>query len=276
MQSRDDAEKNSCDHTEQDGKNQHRNVEARFGESRNGAGTKSAQRREQGRGQRHADRATEERKQKAFAEELTDEPATRCTDGFAQGHLALARSGAREQKIRNIGAGDQQDEAHGREQHRETGAQRADQAFREGLRGDADFSGIYEAVKLALIAGVDGVEFGLCGGERFTGAQAPKQTQIAGSGANLFRTQERRIGNSGHPDIRLGKLQRETKAGRENADNGHRFTIDSHGATERAGIGSEMAVPETIGDDGHACGAGGFFFRTKIAAVQRRNAEDAE
>jgi len=42
---------------------------------------------------------------------LTDEPASRRADGLANGDLALADAGSRQQQVRKIGARDQQDEA---------------------------------------------------------------------------------------------------------------------------------------------------------------------
>src|SRR5580658_7321107 len=66
------------------------------------------------------------------------------------------------------------------------------------------------------------------------------------------------------------------KSGRKNADECDGASIDVHGASERAWIGAEVAVPEAVGNDGHIRGARRFFFGKKIAAELGRNPKDME
>src|SRR6202041_1237732 len=100
--------------------------------------------------------------------------------------------------------------------------------------------------------------------------------QVSGARANHFRTQEGGIGNSRHPDIWLGKLQREIELRRKNADERYRASIDAHHASERPRLGAEMAVPETVRNYGHVSSTLGFFFGKKIAAATRRNPQHPE
>src|ERR1700730_9196150 len=51
-------------------------------------------------------------KKDAFGEKLADQMSAAGADGGTDGDFALAPGGAGEQKIRDVGAGDQQDEAH--------------------------------------------------------------------------------------------------------------------------------------------------------------------
>ena len=64
-------------------------------------------------------RGAEQRQQHALGEQLRDEPPARCAHRLPHRDLALAHAGARQQQIREIGAGDQQHEAGGGKQNPE-------------------------------------------------------------------------------------------------------------------------------------------------------------
>ena len=51
-----------------------------------------------------------------FGEYLAHQPGAGRTKGTAQGHLLLATAGAREQEVRDVGAGDEEDECYRPEQ----------------------------------------------------------------------------------------------------------------------------------------------------------------
>ena len=69
--------------------------------------------REQSRGDqanRNTGGAAEKGEQKAFGEQLPDQPAARCAQGGPDSHLRLARGGANEQKVGDVHARQQQDQ----------------------------------------------------------------------------------------------------------------------------------------------------------------------
>ena len=63
------------------------------------------------------ERAAGERQHDALGEQLADEVAGRRAERHAHGDLTGAGGGARELEVRDVGAGDQQHEAHGAQQH---------------------------------------------------------------------------------------------------------------------------------------------------------------
>ena len=75
----------------------------------------------------------DQRQEHAFGEQLTNQVAARRTDRRADRHLARAGDRAREHQVRDVGAGNQQDEAYRAEQDR------AGPVAREPLRTDRTF-----------------------------------------------------------------------------------------------------------------------------------------
>ena len=59
---------------------------------------------------KQSDGGAEKREKKTFREQLADQPRTRSADGKAHGKLPLASGAAGEKQVRQIGAGDQQDQ----------------------------------------------------------------------------------------------------------------------------------------------------------------------
>ena len=84
--------------------------------------------------QGQADDAAQAREQQALDQELPDDLEPRRAEGEAHGDLRLPRRGARQQHVRDVGAGDQQDEADRDEQHREAEPRVADDALLERHR----------------------------------------------------------------------------------------------------------------------------------------------
>jgi hypothetical protein len=72
-----------------------------------------------GRPQReeHTGSAAGNTEKEALGEELSQQAAARCTERQADRDLACARRCPREEQIRDVGAGNEKDEAHGRHEH---------------------------------------------------------------------------------------------------------------------------------------------------------------
>ena len=76
--------------------------------------------------ERRAERAAGQREHDAFGHELAQQPPAAGAKRGADRVLLLPRLGAREQQVGQVGAGDEQDEAHGALQHPQRGADAAD------------------------------------------------------------------------------------------------------------------------------------------------------
>ncbi len=110
-------------------------------------------------GDRQADDAAQPGEQQAFRQQLADDLETRRAERQAHGDLGLPRRRAGQQHVRDVGAGDQQDEADGDEQHREAQARVADDPFLQ--RHDADVAvgareGLLQARRHQIDVGLGG------------------------------------------------------------------------------------------------------------------------
>ena len=65
----------------------------------------------------HAEDGANRRQHHALDQQLADNARARRADREAHGDLTLARGGARQQQVREVGAGDQQHEPGRRQQH---------------------------------------------------------------------------------------------------------------------------------------------------------------
>ncbi len=74
------------------------------------------------RGENHAEGGAGEGEQETLAEQLAHDAGARGAEGGAHGEFLLAGGAAGEQEIGEVGAGDEQHESDGTEQHGETGA----------------------------------------------------------------------------------------------------------------------------------------------------------
>ena len=88
--------------------------------------------------QYHSERAADRGQDQRFGEELAHDSAAARTNGGAHRHLPRADAAAREQKVGDVAARDQQHEGDGAEQHEQTLAVVADELLVERLRARPD------------------------------------------------------------------------------------------------------------------------------------------
>ena len=86
---------------------------------RQAAGRNLEKRAERGPAQEQAQSSPGKRKNDAFREELTNDTSTACAHCGADSNLAAARGCTSEQEVRNVNAGNKENEAHGAEQEQE-------------------------------------------------------------------------------------------------------------------------------------------------------------
>ena len=216
----------------------------------------------------HAERAAGQRKQEGFGEELTDQPSARRAERAANGELVLPHRRLCQQQIRHVRARHQQQESHGAEQ---------DQQRRASLAGDRvlqrdDHSILEEIIALLARCIVNAprdradVPIRLLDGHAV--AETPDRGVVVRRPAWVVAVQLGR-----HPQIHVG---RETKSGREHADNGEDAAVNLQVGLREIPRRSEMLPPVAIADENGGAGA---FFRVagaEIPAEDRLNPEDLE
>ena len=157
----------------------------------------------------------------AFGEQLAHEVAAAGAQRGADGHLAAARGGARDQQAGHIGAGDQHDEAHRHHQHQQGRAYAAHHAVLQQVGVDAH--GVVGRGILLLEALRDGVEVGAGGGQRDVGLQAGEDMEAgARSAIEELAAGLAERGEDLALEVRVGVAE----AGRHHADDGVRLAIE--------------------------------------------------
>ena len=100
------------------------------------AGSEARSTRDPDRAERDTGRRATECEHDALDEHLRDDAPPRCAQCGANGDLTPAAGGAHEKQVPDVRAGDQHDEAHGREQNEQRCSDTADGAVAQGDEGD--------------------------------------------------------------------------------------------------------------------------------------------
>jgi hypothetical protein len=208
----------------------------------------------QRRGEDDSGGAAEERQQKAFGEELANEPGAAGTESRTHRDLMLARGGAGEQQTGDIHAGDEQHDPDHRHQHvqglREARAQEGQTAaggFEQDCRALAMSAGFHPG---AGLSGEAGGRLLLSHAVRETCHHPAECRFVAG-----LRGRERRT-ESGDGHIDPGADERAEELRRRDADDGEGMSVDEESAPEDGGIAGEPPFPVPIADDSDAGIAG--------------------
>ena len=130
---------------------------------------------------------------------------------------------------------------------------------------------LIDAGILLLEAGFDRFHFRLSLSERDAFAKASEDNH-----GMIFAVELGAVERHGHPDVKLAACAEDREAARQNADDGERFLIEQDILADDCGITSEAALPQTVGDNCNLIVAHLIFFRDKIAAEERRYAEQVK
>ena len=131
VQQRRHAEGEARDDRDGEGEQQHLPVERDLERSRDAVGVRGEHRAQAGEAQRRAERAADDGEQHALGQELPQQAPTARAERRADREFPLPRFGAREDQVRQVGAGDEQHESHRALQHPQ---RRADPAHHVGLQ----------------------------------------------------------------------------------------------------------------------------------------------
>ena len=217
--------------------------------------------------QQDAERAAGRGQQKAFRQQLACETHPAGAQREADGDLLLAAGGARQQEVRDVGAGDQQDQAHdGHEDVERLGVGIAQLA-------GAAASGVQLQLLVELIAALLGGEaghlvavqhlveyyadigLGLLQGDAGLEAAHHLQPHDAHDGALVVVEPFAAgldVGLHHHRDPQVGGIAHgfAEEAGRSDADDLERSLAEGDDFPEHVGAAREAAVPKAVADDG--------------------------
>jgi hypothetical protein len=187
----------------------------------------------------------------ALAEQLArDAPAGRA-HGEAYRHLAPPPVGAGQQQARDVGAGDEQQEPHGRREQRHRGAVGTDHVVLDRHR-EAPERHLARVVVRTLAAQLDrrGGELLLEPRQRGARREASRRGVAVAAGlVQLFR-----IRGAGQPDAGgvggvLGEVRRQREARGHHAHDLVGNAVDGDAAAEHAGVPAVAPLPQLVGQD---------------------------
>ncbi len=197
-------------------------VDAHVVQARHAPGAQRVDARQAQRGEREADGAAGEREQDAFGEQLPQDAGAARAERRADRHLLLARHRARQQQVRHVRAGDEQDEPDRAGQHQQRRAHVADDFLleRDDVEREAAVRGIHAGM-LRAQPRRDAVHL------RLRPADRHARLQLADDVVVLAVADLRGVGRERQRQQDLGVLRaaerrhdvaRQVEAGRENAD----------------------------------------------------------
>ncbi len=227
------------------------------------AGVRQAKAEDRARGGQH----------EALRQELTQHPHPVGPERRAHGHLALPRLGAREQQVRHVGAGDEQQET-----------DRTEEQPDRASDGTDDFVGERED---------HGVELHLNRVEPFARHGARDPAQLVGGlphGRTRLQPAGRvkavaavigggRVHLQRRPQLRrfgVAKISRQHEARRHDADDLEGVAVDEDRSADDRGIGGVAPVPESVTKDDEPGTVGEVLLGRERAADHRRDAERRE
>ena len=190
----------------------------------------------------------------------------------ADRHLALARVGAREQQVGDVGARDQEQERDRAGQGLERGTRGADHDFVERLELERMVLGVGHVAgrHAGAPVGDQRVELGARRDQRRLRSQAAEQIEkvAAAAGAVLGPERERQP----HRNVAL----LEVEARRHHAQQRARGAVDDHRPADDRGRGAERLDPQAVRDDGDRRTTLDVLRFGEDASERRRHAEHRE
>ena len=209
--------------------------------------------------------APADREQQALGQQQPRHAPARRAERQAHGQLALPRRRAREKQIREIRAGDEQDQADGPEQHERRGPDIPEQRRRPWRRRQPPVLVLRKLRLLGLLdAPGDRVELRVRLRERRVRRKPRQNVELPDVARN-----GQRIAAPGNPEIGADEHQ----ARRHDADDRRGPAADANRAIEDRGIAAEARLPEAMADDRGRWTVRSELLRREAAAEMRRHAD---
>src|SRR5690349_1385270 len=215
---------------------------------------------DEGLGAQNADGGAGSAEDQAFGELHAAKSPAAGTKSGADGEFAFAADGAGENQVRNVGAGNDENEAGSGKQNDENGASTGGQLVAKELGGNFEVGLLRVCVRvLFLDSGIDGLQFRASLLEGGPGSEAAEEFGHAMNAAGDHRRGEMvRAGDDVGDDLRVLGIG---DAGLEDADDGGGTVAETDGFADDGRIALERVGPEAIGEDNHAGGVGAIVFR---------------
>ncbi len=219
-------------------------------------------------GEKRSAGAAEKREHEALGQELAEHPGAAGPESGADRDLPLSRRRAREQHVGDVGAGDQEDERHRRQEHEERRPDVSD----HGLLERSDGHVAVGAGELLLQAPGDRRHLGPREVERRPALQAREHPEALPSA----------VGGAGSEDVGRPELgsrrpeRREVEALRHDPDDRVGLAVQVHRLPEDLRVAGIAPLPEAVAQHDLVFPAGFLLFRQEDAPVERPDSQHRE
>ncbi len=254
---------------------EHRAVELDLAGARRVAGDETDQQLEPAQGDEETQRGPNEREQEILHEQQPPQPAVAGAERGPHHQLVTPSHAPHQREICDVRRRDEENERRDTDQQPEGQLGSLADGLLEGNDRDPVVGpGIVGVGVLALEPVVDGGDLGPRLVERCARLQPPDELGHA-MGAALDHRRAQVVLAEHHVEEAV-HLIREVGRGLQHADHGHRLPVHEKPAADDAGVGTEAADPEVVGQDRHRRDAGAVVARAGESAKHRGEAHDVE
>ena len=226
-----------------------------------------AQRLDAPRREEDAQGAAERGDHQALDEPLRDRPAARLTEGAADGEIEAASGGPHEQQIREVRAGDEQEQADGAEQHQ----QRPPESVADDVLDERD-----EAGAPAALAGRhrrrdlrrDRLQLAIGRLDRHAGRESREDVELV-----VQAVLRGHVGLHRHRDLDVAGQR---QADRRHADDGVGLPVELQRLADDVGPAAEVPAPEPVRDDRDSRAVRAVLVRGEVAPLGHPHTECVE
>src|SRR5947209_1942524 len=191
----------------------------------------------------HAEDASDSRSQHAFGEKLEDDASAGGAERGANGNFFSSRGEAGEEKIGDVGTGDEEDATNRGEKREHHRPLLADQIFMEGEDMHSGFR-IHLLGIRGSVTPVDDMEFLLRLGAGHTRFQPAKGNEKPGAALNDIGRQTFLLEHARQPDLVLREWKLE--GGGHDADDGERRAVEINRLAKDAVVVSKTFLPKSV------------------------------
>ncbi len=265
----DQSKQNSCEQRSSNRKEKDPTIDAHDSYIRDGASREPQKRRYGEICEKKSQRAAEQGDNNTFGEKLANHARARGAESCAHRDFLRARSGTREQEIRNVGAGNEKDETHRAEENDQRGTN-----VLHNLILKVNHIGADGRIRLGILLGES-----RCDCFHFSAPLVERHAWFQARGSDYSRMPItivwKRVGPRLKRNENIGSLK-ELKARRQNADERVGLRIECDGLADPIPGTAKAALPERIADHGHGRAADSVFLGKKCAADNWRDTQERE
>ena len=263
-----DAEARGDGGGKEEREHEHRKTDRDALEARQARGRQGDQSADSGQRPHDAEDAAGEGKQEGFGQELAHQPSAWRPESAADGELAVAHRGLREQQVRHVRARHEQQESHRAEENQQRPARFPRDRVLERLDRPVHEKVVALLARSFVDPACDRADVPVRLRDRHTAAQAPDGAAVVRSTARVFSVEAGR-----HPQLRVrGKAE----SGRKHADDGVHLAVDLQVRLREVALRPEVLPPVPLADEDGGRGSLLVVGRAEVPPEQRPDAEDPE